>query len=200
MNDPIPHNRNRLGYILGYIFHPLVLFIPTLVVVLNGTAFPVAVGWVAFISAMILAPTLFFMVHFRQQGKHIYQREHRHMLYITFWVMMLVCTGVAILLDAPSRLVFSLVCLLIWTPIQFGVNFYFTKISGHTAVIAGILTAFWVMGILENPWLKLLAIAVVFIIAWARIVTGNHTLKQVALGIVVSSGSALIAALLMGWW
>ncbi len=199
MSDPMPHNHNRVGYFLGYVFHPLTLFIPTLVVVMRGTSFEAAVGWVAFITIMILAPTIFFIYVFRRQDRHIYQREHRHILYITFWVSMLICSVLAILLDAPSRLIFSLVCLLIWTPMQLSINFYYTKISGHTAVISGIMTAFWVMGELDTPILISLTVGVVVATGWARIVTGNHTREQVILGVLVSSGAVLIAAVLMGW-
>lgn len=199
MTDPIPHNRNQLGYPLSYVFHPLTLFIPTLVIVLKGTPIQIAVGWVAFISMMILLPAFFFMYLFRQQGKHIYHREHRHVLYITFWVSMLLCSGLAMFFDTPSRLIFSLICLLIWTPMQFLVNFYFTKISGHTTVVAGIMTALWVMGEFDHLALKFLAIVIVLLTGWVRIVTGNHTLEQVILGVLVSSGAVFIAAVLMGW-
>ena len=44
VSDPVPHNRHPLGRLLSRLFHPLVIFIPTLVIVLKDADPLEAVG------------------------------------------------------------------------------------------------------------------------------------------------------------
>lgn len=193
--DPVPHNGNRLGYWLGMIFHPFTVFIPALVVVLKDTEPPVATGWVVFMAVIVLVPALTLIHLARRKGRYTYQRGMRHPLYVGFWVSMVICVGLAVTLDAPERLVFSLLSLVVWVPLQTIINARLTKISAHTAVVTGILTALFLMGDLNSPFLMLGAVGVVCATAWARVVTGHHSVLQVSLGIVVSVSSVVIAYL-----
>jgi len=189
VSDPVPHNRNRLGFWLGILFHPFTIFIPALVVVLKDTPLLAAVGWVAFIAAIILVPALTLIHVARKRGRYTYQRGMRHPLYVVFWASMVLCVGLAVTLDAPERLVFSLLALVIWVPLQAVINARLTKISAHTAVVTGILTALFLMGDLDSLLLVTGAVGIVFTTAWARVVTGHHSILQVSLGIVVSAVS-----------
>jgi membrane-associated phospholipid phosphatase len=197
VTDPIPHNRSRLGYWLGMIFHPFTVFIPALIVVLKDTEPVTAVGWVAFIAVIILVPAMVLIYLARRKGQYTYQRRMRHPLYVVFWVSMVLCVGLAVALDAPERLVFSLVALVVWVPQQAVINARLTKISAHTAVVSGILTALVLMGDLNLPLLVTGAVGIVFATAWARVVTGHHSVLQVSLGIVVSAVSVAAAFGLM---
>ncbi|MBN1964585.1 MAG: hypothetical protein JW910_08055 [Anaerolineae bacterium] len=191
--DPVPHNRSRLGTWLGLIFHPFTVFIPALIVVLRDTAPLVAVGWVAFIAVMILVPLLLLIHLARRQGRYTYQRGTRYPLYLAFWASMMVCVGLAVLLDAPERLVLALLTLVIWVPLQATFNARLTKVSAHTAVVTGILVTLFLMGDLDSPCLVAGAVGIVGATAWARVVTGHHSVLQVSLGIMVST-TAVIAA------
>jgi len=193
VTDPVPHNGNRLGYWLGLIFHPFAVFIPALVVVLKDTEPLVAVGWVVFMAVIILAPALTLIQLARRKGRYTYQRGMRHPLYIVFWASMVLCVGLAVVLEAPDRLVFSLLALVVWVPLQAIINARLTKISAHTAVVTGILTALFLMGDLNSPFLIIGAVGMVTATAWARVVTGHHTVLQVSLGIVVSMTSVFTA-------
>jgi hypothetical protein len=195
--DPVPHNRNRLGYAISLVFHPFVVFIPTLAVVLKHTSLTQAAAWMSFLAVVILIPALLLIRRARQRERYTYQREMRHALYLTFWVSMLVCLGLGLALDAPRRLMFSLLCLVIWVPIQSAVNARFTKISVHTAVVAGITTALVAMGELNTVPLVLGAAVVVLAVGWARMVTGHHTIQQVGLAVLVSVGSVCAAWMVM---
>jgi hypothetical protein len=186
VTDPVPHNNNRLGYWLGMIFHPFTVFIPALIVVLKDTEPLVAVGWVVFMAVIILVPALTLIRLARRRGRYTYQRGMRHPLYGVFWASMVLCVGLAELLDAPGRLVFSLLALVVWVPLQAVINARLTKISAHTAVVTGILTALFLMGDLDSPLLLSGAVGIVSATAWARVVTGHHTVLQVSLGIIVS--------------
>jgi len=197
VTDPVPHNGNRLGYWLGIIFHPFTVFIPALVVVLKDTKPLAAVGWVAFMAGIILVPALTLIHLARRQGRYTYQRGMRHPLYLVFWAGMVLCMGLAAILHAPERLVFSLLALVIWGALQAVINARLTKISAHTAVVTGILTALFLMGDLDSPLLVSGAVGIVCATAWARVVTGHHTLLQVSLGIIVSIISVVTAFGLM---
>lgn len=197
VTDPVPHNGNRLGYWLGIIFHPFSVFIPALVVVLKGTEPLVAVGWVVFMAGIILVPALTLIHLARRKGRYTYQRGMRHPLYLVFWAGMVLCVGLAEWLDAPERLIFSLLALVVWVPLQAAINARLTKISAHTAVVTGIFTALFLMGDLDSPLLMIGAVGIVCATAWARVVTGHHTVGQVSLGIVVSTAAVAAAYALM---
>lgn len=199
MNDVVPHNQNKLGYVLGYVFHPFVIFIPALVIVLKGIPFFTAVGWVAFIAAIILIPLNLTILWERRRDQYVYQRKTRHSLYVVFWLSMLCGILASLFFEAPSRLIFALLCMWIWVALQFLVNLVHTKISGHTAIIGTIMGGLLVMGELDTPLLILFAFGAVAATGWARIVTGNHTHEQVIWGVVVSSGAVTTSAILMGW-
>lgn len=196
MSDPVPHNRSRLGTWLGLIFHPFTVFVPALIVVLRDTEPLAAVEWVVFIAVMILVPLLLLIQLARRKGCYTYQRGMRHPLYLAFWTSMMVCMGLAAALDAPERLVFALLTLVIWVPLQAIINARLTKISAHTAVITGILVALYALGDLDSPLLVVGAVGAVWATAWARIATGHHTVLQVSLGIVVSTTAVFAACIL----
>jgi membrane-associated phospholipid phosphatase len=200
MTDPVPHNQNRLGQVIGRIFHPLVIFFPTLMIVLKDADPLAAVGWLVFITIVILVLAAIVLLRLKRQGKHTYQREARHQIYVAFWGSMVVCVGLGVALDAPHRLVFSLLCLCLWVPSQYVINARYTKISVHVAVITGIAFALIVMGDLNTVLLVSGALVAVLATAWARMVTGNHSLMQVALGMAVSVLSVLLACGLFSLW
>lgn len=187
VSDPVPHNRNRLGMLLGLLLHPFVIFIPALFVVLKDVPPLHALGWVGGIAVLILLPQGIVISWARRQDRYLYQRQTRRWLYPTFGLSIGVCTVVALALGAPSRLLFALVALCVWVPLQGLVNHAYTKVSGHTAVVTGIACALIVMGDLDTPLLVSGAVGVVVATAWARLVTGNHTTLQAVLGILVSA-------------
>jgi membrane-associated phospholipid phosphatase len=182
------------------IFHPFVIFIPALVIVLKDTPPLEAAAWVALIAILLLGPTLFLIRRAQRSEQYTYQRSARHQLYLAGEASIVFCAGLTVVLDASPRLIFSLLCLCIWLPLQYGVNARFTKISAHTAIVTGIAVALILMGDLNSPLLMLGAAVVVFATAWARMVTGNHSLTQVLLGIAVSSSAVFLAFGLMELW
>jgi hypothetical protein len=141
MSDPIPDTQNQLANAISWITHPLLIFIPALLVVLKGAEPGETLAWIGLIAAVIFGPAAVLSRYFRRQGRYTYQRDTRHLIYLTFWLSMLFCTGLAIVLDAPSRLLFALIALCIWVPLQSAVNARWTKISIHLAVVTGIMAS-----------------------------------------------------------
>jgi hypothetical protein len=193
MSDPVPHNRSRLGYWLGFVFHPFTVFVPALLIVLKDTDPVETAGWVAFIAVIILVPTLILIRLARRRERYTYQRGMRRPLYLVFWVNMVLCVILAVILDAPQRLVFALLALCVWGPLQYLVNARLTKISAHVGVISGIFTALFVMGDLNSLPLVAGAVGIILATAWARVVTGHHTPLQVCLGAAVSVVAVMVA-------
>ena len=193
MAERIPDNSNRLAYIIGLFFHPLVIFVPALAIVLKDTPWKTALIWIGVIAALILVPSVILFFRLKQRGRFTYERGIRGEVYFTFAAVMVISISLAIVFDAPRRLLASLLSLLIWIPIQTFINSAYTKISTHTAVVSGIMAAFWIMGELDHILLKIGAVIAVASVGWARVVTKNHTLIQVILGIIVSVSAVLIA-------
>jgi len=189
MSDPIPDNANRLGYVLGYVFHPFVLFVPSAFLVLKGEPFWAALGWVLLMGGVAITPTAAAIFYLRTRKIYIYRREVRLPVYLVAWLGTLTCGAVLLLLDAPHRLLACVAAMGVWIPLQGAINELYTKISGHTAFSMGVMVGLALFGELDAPILQVGAVAIVLLTAWARYVTRNHTLQQIVLGWLVGAVS-----------
>ena len=185
MTDLIPDESHPLARWVNRLFHPFVVALPTSVVLLQDVPWDHALGWMAVLFGMLLPPLILTTLWLKRRNRFAYQRHARAPIYGVFILSVLVCLGVLVALDAPRILIACLVALLIWTPGQLLMNTFITKISIHTAVLAGCLSAVWVSGKLDHPSLLLGATTALGLTVWARIVTKHHTLPQVMLGVLV---------------
>lgn len=182
MNESIPDNRNRLAYAIGLLFHPFLLCIPVLLVVLADRPLMEVVGWTALTAGGIVLPTAAVVTLLRRRGRAVYQRAPRSLIYPVTWAAVLL-TGLFIrLLGGPERLQACMAALALWVPVQFAFNHWVTKLSTHTGVAAACMVGLGLMGRLNHPALLLLAAMIVLAVGWARVTTRNHTLTQVLLG------------------
>jgi hypothetical protein len=187
MTDPVPDNRNRIAFLIGRIFHPYIICIPTLFAVLSDLTFDQAFKWSLITIAMVLLPGMTLAAYMQRQGKFLYQRSTRTPLYIVGWSSVLACIVTMSLLGAPKVLESSLISLAIWAPLQLLINAFVTKVSAHAAIAAGCAVGLLLLGKLNTPLLQLLMLAIVIITVWARVVTHNHTRLQVGLGLLVGA-------------
>ena len=192
MNDILPDNRNPWAKFIGFIFHPAVVGAPTLLAILSDMSLAESIRWIGLMLGVLLIPNILLQVLLQRKGRFVYQRQTRLPMYSVGWVSVLVCLMILIGLSAPRVLIACLLALLVWIPFQLFINQTLTKISIHVAVISGCLTGLLVLNKLESPILKLLAIIIVVLTAWARIKTKNHTRLQVVLGAVVGCLPVLI--------
>ncbi|MFN8373345.1 MAG: hypothetical protein U0694_10790 [Anaerolineae bacterium] len=197
MNDPEPDNRNRIAFWVGRIFHPYVICIPTLFAVVSDLTLEEAAKWSLITIVIVLLPGMLLAAYAQSRGHPLYQRSTRTPLYIVGWVSVLVCIAVLTLMGAPHVLISSLVSLAIWAPLQLLINALVTKISAHAAIASGCAMGLLLLGKLDTPLLKLLMLAVVVATVWARVITQNHTIKQVSLGLLVGALPPLIVFSLM---
>lgn len=192
MVDPIPDYRNRFAYWTGRVFHPYLICIPTLIVVLSGLPFRQALGWVVLIVVVLVTPLLVVGKLLRMQNRFLYQRTARTPIYLAFWVSLIGCLVLLMIMEAPLRLVACIVALLVWLPLQLVINTHVTKVSTHTAVVTGCMTGLLMLGELNSFLLVTGALVVVVLTIWARVVTRHHTWQQVAMGILTGAIPVLI--------
>src|SRR5690606_26355468 len=151
-----------------------------------------AISWTALIFTVIVAPLAASLILLRRHGKYAYQRQVRVPIYIIAWTSVLLCLVLTLGLHAPTVLVACMAALALWIPLQFAVNTWVTKVSIHTAVVTGCVLGLLLLGDLPSPLHKGVAVGVVLISAWARMVTRHHTFEQVLLGILVGALPVLV--------
>lgn len=197
--DITPDHSNRIASLLGHIFHPYLISILTVIIILSNLSVSEALRWSVLVAFLVLVPGILLIRYLRRQDRQIYQRKTRTPVYLVVWASVLICVGVLHILDAPTVLIACISTLAIWLPVQLLVNTFVTKISTHVAVIAGCSTALWYLDKLDSPAFALFVLCAVLLTMWSRITTKNHTYLQVTLGLLVGGGSVLVAfPLLLG--
>jgi len=192
MNDPVPDHSNRLAVLIGRVLHPYILPLPTTLIMLNDLPILNALGWMALTTSLILLPSLAFVTYIRRKGGELYRRRTRGPIYIFGWLCVLLCLAVISLLGAPPVLIASVGALAVWVPLQWAINTWVTKISGHAAVAAGCLATLLLAGKVSSPLSLVILLILVAITIWARVITRNHTMSQVVLGVIVGSLPVLL--------
>lgn len=192
MNDPTPDYRNRFAFWIGRLFHPYLICIPTLAAVLSDLPLHQALGWLILVVIILVTPLVLIGALLQRRARYLYQRRTRTPVYLAFWVSLLVCLLLLVILEAPLTLTACIVALLIWLPLQLVINTWVTKVSTHAAVIVGCLTGLLLLGKLDHVLLLIGAVAAVALTLWARMVTRHHTWQQVALGSLTGALPVLI--------
>lgn len=192
MSDPVPITENKVAYWLGRIFHPAVLCVPTLGLVLWDEPRLYAVLWTTVVAAFVTVPGLIAITVLQKRHRYIYQRQNRAPIYLVLWLSVGLCSFIVWWGNGPQVLLVCLITLLVWLPLQLLINTYFTKISTHTAVAAGCATGLLLLGKLETLPMQVIAFSIVGLVMWSRIVTRNHTLMQVLLGLLLGAGTVVL--------
>lgn len=196
--DVTPDNTNRIAYLIGRIFHPYLICIPTIFAILSDMPFAEAVKWSLLVLGIVLTPGILASAYVAIRHKrYIYQRSTRGPLYFIGFMSVLTCLLILVVFNAPRILIASLITLVIWVPAQMLINRYVTKISAHAGVVAGCATALLLAGKLNHPVLLVLMILVAVITMWSRVETKNHTVPQVVMGFLVGALPVLIVFPLM---
>lgn len=177
--DPIPDYSNRLATWLSLIFHPYVIYVVPAVITLGLDG----LRWSLLILLLVVLPISVTVLLQARQRQFVYERGSRTPLYIVGWIGVVICWFVSRGLGAPDTFTAGVASIAVWAPIQFVINTFFTKASVHAALVAMSVTGLLLLGYL-NTWPALLAALIVIVAAsWARMVTRNHTLTQILLGL-----------------
>ena len=192
MSDLVPNQEQRFAVVVGRILHPYWMPIPTILAILSDLPLDEALKWSIVVLAITLLPGMIAATLFHNQGHALYKRKIRGPLYLVGWVSVLACLVVVLQFDAPRVLVACVATLAVWLPVQWAVNNWVTKVSAHAAVATGCLVALAFLGKVANPVLGVILLVAVIITLWARVVTRNHTIPQVLLGVLIGAMPVLI--------
>ena len=196
--DVTPDNTNKLAYLMGRIFHPYLICIPTVFILLGDMPMGEAAKWTLLVLSIILTPLILVSAYMEmRQRRYIYQRSTRGPIYVIFFLSVLACLALLIIFNAPRILIACFVTLLIWASVQLLINHYVTKISTHAGVVAACSTGLLLAGKLNHPILLVLMIVIAVTTLWARVQTKNHTVPQVIMGFLVGALAVLIVFPLM---
>lgn len=191
--DVTPDNTNKLAYLMGRIFHPYLICIPTVLILLGDLPLGETVKWTLLVLSFVLIPLMLASAYMvTQHRRHIYQRSTRGPIYLVFFLSVLACLALLIIFNAPRILIACFVTLVIWAPIQLLINRYMTKISTHAGVVAACSTGLLLAGKLNHPLLVGFLALIVVVTMWSRVETKNHTVPQVLLGFLVGALAVLI--------
>ena len=191
----IPKDRmDRLAEAISWVFHPLTVVIPTMLVVLNqqGISFWQASFW-AFLSVCIgnlpLAALLFYGVRFGHYSDlSVSIREQRKSVYTVYGISSAILLTILVLGKAPLILTACIMAVILTTVIGFVINHYYTKLSLHSVGMAGCATVL----LLTTPWLGMAMAACALLVAWARIRLKHHTPVQILIGWAIPALSVLV--------
>lgn len=156
-----------IGTIISRIFDPFVMLVLLFWLVFAGT--PRAVE--AF-GLMVVLPFMLFVIALKTKMVKNWDVRDRRERPKLLWTLLIIETGASVLLGT------SLALPILIGLLGFALITQYWKISGHT-MAATLTTGYVVMRFGFLWWPVLLIIPLV---AWARIVTKNHTLLQVIAG------------------
>lgn len=145
-------------------------------------------GWAAVVALLIvLIPySVVVMVGrwFHDSDRHLVRRDHRILPLVLALVAATIGCLVLWQLGPPDAVWVLVLAMLTGLIVMAGVNLLFTKISFHTAVVAG---ASGVV-IIELGVVALVPVGLIMAaVAWARWRVGRHSLMQVVSGLIVGA-------------
>jgi membrane-associated phospholipid phosphatase len=185
---------DRFAQVVSLIFHPLIVVIPTMIVVMvrSGTTIWQALFWTV-LSACVANLPLGMLIFYGVRSGHysdawVSIREQRRSIYIVYGFSMAILLAILIFDRAPLILTACWISAMLTTGIGYEINHNFTKLSLHSVGMAGCVTVLC----LTLPLLGLCMIPFALLVGWARIRLKHHTLLQILIGWIVSVVSVLI--------
>jgi len=184
MNDA---SADRLAEVVSYVFHPLLVVIPTLVIAMTslGSTLGQAIFWTVLSIAIVNLPMAILLFWGVRSGKYsdasVSVREQRTSIYAIGGVCLVILLAVLILSKAPVVIIACLISAVIATAIGYWVNRY-TKLSLHSAAMAGCTAVLlW-----TAPLIGVIVAIFAPLVGWARIRLKHHTPVQILIGWMVS--------------
>jgi len=190
--DPMTMQQNasqadRFAELVSYVFHPLVVVIPTLVIAMThmGSTFWEAIFWTILSIAIVNLPMALLLFWGVRSGKYsdasVSMREQRTSIFAVGGTCLVILLAVLIIGNAPIVIIACLVSALIATALGYWINRY-TKLSLHSAAMAGCTAVL----LLTAPLIGVIMAVFAPLVGWARIRLKHHTLVQILIGWMVS--------------
>ncbi|MEN4098926.1 MAG: hypothetical protein ROW52_03310 [Anaerolineaceae bacterium] len=188
MMQPNTSRADRMAEIISYIFHPLVVVVPTLVIAMVrlGSTLGQAISWTALSIVIVNLPMALLLFWGVRSGRYsdasVSIREQRTSIYAVGGACLVILLAVLIIGNAPVVIIACLVSAVIATALGYWIN-RFTKLSLHSAAMAGCTAVLlW-----TTPLIGVAAMAIFSpLVGWARIRLKHHTPVQILIGWMVS--------------
>jgi len=178
---------DRIAEIVSYVFHPLLVVIPTLVIAMTslGSTLGQAIFWTVLAIAIVNVPMALLLFWGVRSGKYsdasVSIREQRTSIFAVGGTCLVILLAVLIIGKAPVVIIACLISAVIATALGFWINRY-TKLSLHSAAMAGCTAVL----LLTAPWIGVVMAVFAPLVGWARIRLKHHTPVQILIGWMVS--------------
>ena len=178
---------DKLAEVISYVFHPLLVVIPTLVIAMVrlGSTLGQAIFWTVLSIVIVNLPMAILLFWGVRSGKYsdasVSIREQRTSIYAVGGICLVILLAVLILGKAPVVIIACLISAVIATALGYWVNRY-TKLSLHSAAMAGCTAVLlW-----TAPLIGVIMAIFAPLVGWARIRLKHHTPVQILIGWMVS--------------
>lgn len=178
---------NKLAEVVSFIFHPLLVVIPTLVIAMTrlGSTLGQAIFWTVLSIAIVNLPMALLLFWGVRSGKYsdasVSVREQRTSIYAVGGACLVILLTVLIIGKAPAVIIACLISAVIATALGYWINRY-TKLSLHSAAMAGCTAVLlW-----TAPLIGVIMAIFAPLVGWARIRLKHHTPVQILIGWMVS--------------
>ena len=180
-------NADKLAEVVSYVFHPLLVVIPTLVIAMVGLGSTLgqAIFWTVLSIAIVNVPMALLLFWGVRSGKYsdasVSVREQRTSIYAVGGACLVILLAVLIIGKAPVVIIACLISAVIATALGYWINRY-TKLSLHSAAMAGCTAVLlW-----TAPMIGVIMAVFAPLVGWARIRLKHHTPVQILIGWMVS--------------
>ncbi len=178
---------DRIAKIISYVFHPLLVVIPTLVIAMTrlGSTLGQAIFWTILSIAIVNVPMALLLFWGVRSGKYtdasVSVREQRTSIYAVGGTCLVILLAVLIIGKAPVVIIACLISAVIATALGYWIN-RFTKLSLHSAAMAGCTAVLlW-----TAPIIGVIMAVFAPLVGWARIRLKHHTPVQILIGWMMS--------------
>lgn len=178
---------DKLAQVVSYVFHPLLVVIPTLVIAMVrlGSTLGQAIFWTVLSIVIVNLPMAILLFWGVRSGKYsdasVSIREQRTSIYAVGGACLVILLAVLVIGKAPVVIIACLISAVIATALGYWINRY-TKLSLHSAAMAGCTAVLlW-----TAPLIGVIMAIFAPLVGWARIRLKHHTPVQILIGWMVS--------------
>ena len=196
--QPSASQADRFAELVSYIFPPLLIVIPTLVIAMVrlGSTLGQAIFWTVLSVVIVNLPMALLLFWGVRSGKYsdasVSIREQRTSIYAVGGTCLVILLAVLIIGKAPVVIIACLISAVIATALGYWINRY-TKLSLHSAAMAGCTAVLlWTV-----PLIGVIMAVFAPLVGWARIRLKHHTPVQILIGWMVSMVCVFVVFQLM---
>jgi membrane-associated phospholipid phosphatase len=196
--QPSASQADRFAELVSYIFHPLLIVIPTLVIAMIrlGSTLGQAIFWTVLSVVIVNLPMALLLFWGVRSGKYsdasVSIREQRTSIYAVGGTCLVILLAVLVIGKAPVVIIACLISAVIATALGYWINRY-TKLSLHSAAMAGCTAVvLW-----TAPLIGVIMAVFAPLVGWARIRLKHHTPVQILIGWMVSMVCVFVVFQLM---